>query len=113
MLYTTSDNHCPECGALPVDGMACWEQLGALLAWEAHDPQLLAEHFRTVACYNLQHPAQFTDAALTGLRAAFIQHEDSGLSIAAIRQRVGRMAEGNTRVLKPVEERRQPSVAGR
>ncbi len=55
---------CPECGARSVNGMNCWEQLGLLLAWEYDDPELQAEHFLTVAAYNLQHPAQFTDEAL-------------------------------------------------
>lgn len=53
---------CPECGARRVEGMTCWEQLGMIIAWEADDPELLAEHFLTVATYNLQHPAQFTDS---------------------------------------------------
>ncbi|HEY0736847.1 MAG TPA: DUF5946 family protein [Herpetosiphonaceae bacterium] len=51
----------PECGGSTVDGLTCWEQLGALIAWEYDDPELAAEHFLTVAAYNLQHPAQFTD----------------------------------------------------
>ncbi len=54
---------CPECDAPIVNGMTCWEMLGAILAWEYHDPELMAEHFLTVASYNLQHPAQFTGAA--------------------------------------------------
>jgi hypothetical protein len=55
-----SELHCAECGAPRVSGMTCWEMLGAIIAWEYHDPALLAEHFLTVASYNLQHPAQFT-----------------------------------------------------
>jgi hypothetical protein len=47
--------HCPECGAPGVSGTICWEML-----------ELLAEHFLTVASYNLQHPTQFTEAALSG-----------------------------------------------
>jgi hypothetical protein len=88
------------------EGMGCWEMLGAVLAWEAHDPELLAEHFLTVASYNLQHPAQFTEAALAGLRAAYIQRLDRGLGIAEIRRRVGKAAGGAARVLKPEAERR-------
>jgi hypothetical protein len=97
---------CAECGAPSVDGMSCWEQLGAILAWEAHDPELLAEHFLTVASYNLQHPAQFTDAALAGLQAAFIDHLDRGVAVAELRRRVGRAAAGPARVLRPEAERR-------
>jgi hypothetical protein len=81
-------------------------QLGAILAWEWQDPELQAVHFLTVAAYNLQHPAQFTDEALRGLRAQFVAHLDRGVSIADIRREVGRAAAGTTRVLKPPAERR-------
>jgi Family of unknown function (DUF5946) len=80
--------------------------LGMLLAWEYDDPELQAEHFLTVACYNLQHPAQFTEATLAGLRAVFIEKLDYGLAVAEIRRRVGKAAAGAARVLKPEEERR-------
>jgi Family of unknown function (DUF5946) len=63
---------CPECGGPIVNGMTCWEQLGAIGAWEFQDPDLRAEHFLTVAAYNLQHPAQFTDETLADLHTAFI-----------------------------------------
>jgi hypothetical protein len=87
--------------------MTCWEMLGGIIAWEYQDPELLAEHFLTVASYNLQHPAQFTDAALAGLRAVFIERVDHGLAIAEIRRRVGAAALGAARVLRP-ESSRQP-----
>ncbi len=97
---------CPECSAPMVEGMTCWEQLGLLLAWEHNDPELRAEHFLTVAAYNLQHPAQFSDEALVGLRTVFIDYLDHGLTIAEIRHRVGQMAAGNKRVLKDETERK-------
>jgi hypothetical protein len=97
---------CPECGAPRVAGMTCWEQLGAIGAWEWQDPELLAQHFLTVAAYNLQHPAQFTDEAIDGLRHHFIEHLDKGLPVAEIRRRVGQAVAGNVRVLKPATERR-------
>ncbi len=97
---------CPECGAQHVEGLTCWEQLGAIGAWEWQDPELLAVHFLTVASYNLQHPAQFTDPVLAGLRESFIAHLDQALPVAEIRRRVGRSAAGATRVLKPESERR-------
>ena len=87
-------------------GMRCWEQLGAILAWEWQDPELQAVHFLTVAAYNLQHPAQFTDAALAGLRAAFIDYLDKGVTVAEIRARMSRLTEGKSRVLRPEAERR-------
>ncbi|MBX3010445.1 MAG: hypothetical protein KF832_03020 [Caldilineaceae bacterium] len=104
---TTLETHCPECGAPLVDRLTCWEQLGALIAWEWQDPELLAEHFLTVASYNLQHPAQFTDEAIAGLRTVFCERLDQNLSIAAVRQRVGALAAGKKRVLK-AEAERQP-----
>jgi Family of unknown function (DUF5946) len=98
--------HCPECGAPRVNAMTCWEMLGMLIAWEYDDPELQAEHFLTVASYNLQHPAKFTEATLADLQAVFIERLDHGLGIAEIRRRVGKAAAGATRVLKPETERR-------
>ena len=97
---------CPECGAPAVSGLTCWEQLGALLAWEWDDPELQAEHFLTVASYNLQHPAQFTDEALAGLRTGLVARLDTGIAVAELRRRAARQFEGKTRVLKAVSERR-------
>jgi Family of unknown function (DUF5946) len=97
---------CPECGAPLVDAMTCREQLGMIGAWEFQDPELLAEHFLTVASYNLQHPAQFTDEAIAGLRAAFIERLDNGLTIAEIRHRAATAYAGKKRVLKDPAERR-------
>jgi len=98
---------CLECGAPTIDGITCWEQLGLLIAWEYDDPELQAEHFLIVASYNLQHPAQFTDEALAALRTAFIERLDNGLTIAEIRQRVGKATGGKRRVLRD-EAERQP-----
>lgn len=98
---------CPECGAPMANGMTCWEMLGAIIAWEYDDPELLVEHFLTVASYNLQHPAQFTEATLAGLRTVFSERLDHGLGIAEIRRRVGNAAAGTTRVLR-LEAERQP-----
>ena len=97
---------CPECGAPRVDGLSCREQLGMLIAWEADDPELLAEHFLTVATWNLQHPAQFTDEALAGLRSAFVDRLDRGVPVSEIRARIGRASAGSVRVLRPEAERR-------
>ncbi|HEY0736844.1 MAG TPA: DUF5946 family protein [Herpetosiphonaceae bacterium] len=97
---------CPECGGSTVDGLTCWEQLGALIAWEYDDPELAAEHFLTVAAYNLQHPAQFTDDAIEGLRVAMIERLDNDLPVAQIRRRNAAEYEGKKRVLRPESERR-------
>jgi hypothetical protein len=97
---------CPECGAPVMEGMSCSEQLGAILAWEWQDPALQAVHFLTVAAYNLQHPAQFTDAAHIGLRAAFIDYLDKGVTVAELRSRISQVTAGKQRVLRPEAERR-------
>jgi len=74
-------------------------------AWEFQDPELYAEHFLTVACYNLQHPAQFTDGALAWLRSALIERLDSGTPVTELRRRASRAYEGPKRVLKRESER--------
>lgn len=103
-IDSTARETCPECGATRVDGLDCWGQLGAIIAWEWQDPALMAQHFLTVASYNLQHPAQFTEGALAGLRQQFIDHLDN-LPVREIRRRVSSMAEGKTKVLIPAAER--------
>lgn len=104
-MVSLETDFCPECGAPKVNGMDCKEQLSAIGAWEFEDPELLAEHFLTVASYNLQHPAQFTEEALAGLRSVFIEHLDNGLPVAEIRKRVGNASAGYKRVLKEESER--------
>jgi hypothetical protein len=95
---------CDECGAPVVDGLDCQGQLDVVLSWEWSDPELSAEHFSTVAIFNLQHPSRFREDAIEGLVAAVIAHLD-GLRVSAIRRQVGRAAAGTTRVLKPEAER--------
>lgn len=97
---------CPECGAPAVAGLGCWEQLGVLLAWEHDDPALQREHFLTVASYNIQHPARFTDEAIAGLRQALLDHLDRGVTIAEIRRRASAATDGRTRV-----HREEPPLA--
>ena len=70
-----------------------------ILAWEQQDSELRTEHFLTVASYNLQHPAQFTQEALSELRAAFIERLDDGLPVEEIRWRFAETFEGSRRVL--------------
>lgn len=103
---STQTRTCIECGAPVVNGLDCWGQLGAIIAWEWQDPELMAQHFLTVASYNLQHPAQFTDEALVGLRQQFIAHLDHGVAVNEIRRRASSMAEGSTKVRVPAAERR-------
>lgn len=101
-----SHGTCAECGAPAVSGLSCWEQLGMLIAWEANDPALRAEHFLIVGSYNLQHPAQFTDEALANLRAGLVAYLDHGIAVQELRRRASHQFEGKSRVLKPAAERR-------
>jgi len=77
-----------------------------LFVWEYQDADLLAEHFLTVASYNLQHPAAFQEEAIVGLRAALIDRIDNGVSIQELRRRASAVYDGSKRVLKPLAERR-------
>lgn len=76
-----------------------------LLSWEAQDADLSAEHFLTVASYNLQHPAQFTDEALVWLRSSFVEYLDQGVSTEELRRRAAGAYAGSERVLKDPAER--------
>lgn len=98
---------CPECGAPTVDGMTCWEQLGMIIAWELEDPEHYAEHFLTVTSYNLQHPAQFTDEALTWLRTSLIERLGHGTQAEELRRRAAIAYGGKQRVLRD-ESARKP-----
>jgi hypothetical protein len=105
MQSLNPQEECPECGAPLVEGMTCWEQLGGIIAWEFQDPELMAEHFLTVASYNFQHPASFTEEALAELRIAFIDYIDRGVPASELRRRAARAYDGKRRVLKDKAER--------
>ena len=91
--------HCAECGASQRP-LTCRARLELLLAWEADDPTLRELHFLTVASYNLQHPAVFTDQARLGLERAFAGYLEGRLSIARIRRQAAAV-NGATRVHRP------------
>ena len=76
-----------------------------IIAQEYQDPDLLREHFLTVASYNLQHPAQFTEEAIAGLKISFIDHLDRGVPAEVLRRRAALAYEGKKRVLKDESER--------
>ena len=95
---------CSECGALSHDGLTCQERLHGILALEPNDPELQSLHFLTVAAYNIQHPAQFTDDAIAGLRRNFVEYLDGKLTIEGIRERAKEF-NGSKKVLRPAFER--------
>jgi hypothetical protein len=96
---SSAPSECPECGAVQAP-LTCRQRLELLLAWEVDDDALRAQHFLTVASFNLQHPAAFTDEARAGLEQAFAGYLDGRLTIADIRRR----ASGAARVHRPADE---------
>ena len=91
--------NCPECGAMSHDGLTCQERLHRILVLERADPELQALHFLTVAAYSIQHPTQFADDAILGLRKSFSDYLDGRITIEDIKQR-NRVYNGPKRVLK-------------
>ena len=91
---------CAECGAALEAGLSCRDMLAEVIGWESEDGELLEEHFKTVACFNLQHPSCFRDDAMAKLRTAFIDHIDRGVAPSAIRKRMAFFFKGSAKVLK-------------
>lgn len=98
----TTITHCPECGAPQTDGLNCFDMFGVVLSWEAFDQDLLNLHFWTVATYNLQHPAQFTEEAIKGLREVYLEAYEKEVPISYIRKKMSRLTEGKVHVIKKV-----------
>ena len=96
--------NCSECGALSRDGLTCQERLHGILALEQADFALQTLHFLTVAAYNIQHPAQFDDDAIEGLRRSFADYLDNKITTGEIMQ-MGQEFDGAKRFLKPFTER--------
>ena len=55
-----------------------------LLVWEYDGLERQAEHVLTMASYNVQDPAQFTEATLAGLQAVFIERLNRALRRFAV-----------------------------
>ena len=96
--------NCSECGTLSYDGLTCQERLHRILALEQTDSELKSLHFLTVAAFNIQHPAQFTEDAVAGLRKSFSDYLDGRITIEDIKQR-NREFNGPKRVVKFAFER--------
>jgi hypothetical protein len=95
---------CPECGAPVPAGGSCRDNIDALLALEWRLPWgagALA-HFYAMAAYGLQHPdsMHYTAAALAGLRGALGDVLDGKATLAEVRSRIRRTADGATRVTR-------------
>ena len=98
-------SNCPECGAPMVDGKGCRDLLAAILGWESADTELFSLHFYTVAAFNLQHPAQFTEEALHELRGVFVEALDGNAPIEALARRTGTTFQGDKRGPQEEDER--------
>jgi hypothetical protein len=107
MNHTSPDatGRCPECGAALDQGVTCQEQLAEVLGWESLDRELFQLHFYTVACFNLQHPAQFTDDAIQQLRSTFVAAIDGTTPLETLRRQMGSKFETSSRVLKDPGDR--------
>src|SRR5262249_52490013 len=102
---------CPECGAPLPDGMSCIDRFHALLLLESEVAAAPAEssggrgefaHFYAVGSYVLQHPTSmsYTAEALAGLRQNVSDHLAGRVTLAELRHRVRRAANGATRVTR-------------
>jgi hypothetical protein len=87
------------------EGVTCQEQLAEVLGWESIDRELFQLHFYTVACFNLQHPAQFTDEAVQQLRSTFVAAIDGTTPLETLRRDMGARFEGKRPVLKDTADR--------
>jgi hypothetical protein len=95
---------CPECGASKVTGYTCWDMLGQVIGWEYGDPELASEHFMTVACYNIQHPAQFKDEVISDLKQLLAEYLEKKMTVKQIREYVSSRTEGKVKILKEKNE---------
>lgn len=96
----TTTTYCPECGAPQTNGLSCFDMFGIVLSWEAFDQDLLNLHFWTVATYNLQHPAQFTEKAIEGLQEVYLEAYEKNIPISYIRNKMSRLTDGKFNVMK-------------
>ncbi len=102
---------CSECGARLVNGGACREQFDAMLLLEYEVVADLAAterargevaHFYAVSAYILQHPEgmKYTVTALNGLRHTVADHLAGRVTLAELRPRVRRAADGPARITR-------------
>ena len=86
---------CPECGAT-----GCRDKFESMLALEFEDPEVFgAVHHVTVICFNLQHPAAFSDEALEWMRSTLRAVVEEGLAPDELRERSQKQFKGQVRVL--------------
>ena len=102
---------CPECGARLAGSRSCIDYFHALLLLEsevATDPVATAggrgavAHFYAVSCYILQHPEglRYTAEALAGARCNVADHLAGRVTLAELRSKVRRAADGPVRITR-------------
>jgi hypothetical protein len=106
---------CPECGAPLPESSKCIELFHALLLLEyevAANPAAIAggrgevAHFYAVSSYVLQHPdsMNYTATALALVRQGVAGHLAGNVTLAELRARVRRAADGATRITRRAGE---------
>lgn len=106
---------CSECGAPLTPGEACIQRFHAMLLLEyevAADPTATGSgrgeiaHFHAVSSYVLQHPEgmNYTVQALSDLRREIADYLAGRVTLAALRQRVRRAADGPARITRRAGE---------
>ena len=97
-----SDNSlsvCPECGSFPGDGMSCREKFEDALALEFGGPSVFsAVHRITVICYNLQHPGDFSEAALVRMESTLHSIIADGITGAEMRDEARKKYNGSIKI---------------
>jgi hypothetical protein len=96
---------CLQCGAI-----GCKDKYGEMLALEFEQPTIFgAVHHITVNCYNLQHPAEFSDEALAWMKEALHDIVEHDLPGPALLKRARSTFGGDYRVRRNDTRARAPA----
>jgi len=96
---------CPECGAI-----LCRDKFESMLALEFQYPMVFgAVHHVTVICYNLQHPAAFSEEALAWMRSTLRAIIEEGLTPSELRKWSQKNFRGHVKVLRKVPDKPRSS----
>jgi Family of unknown function (DUF5946) len=92
--------HCPECGAIWLEGTTCQDQFYQMLYWENENPALGEVHHLTVLCYHLQHPSVLSPEWLDWAKQALVDFVVENVSPQTIRKRYTGMLDASRRTWK-------------
>jgi hypothetical protein len=100
-----SNMACPECGAT-----GCRDRFEEMLALEFEDPAIFgAVHHITVICFNIQHPATFTEESLAWMRSSLRAIIVDGLSPAELRKLARKTTKGGVQIKRHTKPPEEPS----